>query len=279
MITFLDFIKDFSTTLAENGVEEGESIVAWLLEERMGIQKKDWFKPLPDQFPSSELQNDLNSLKSGKPIQHILGSAPFYTREFLVTEDTLIPRNETEELVHWILRETWAEGAKFLDIGTGTGCIPITLQLENPALMANAVDVSKKALEVSEANCSKLRAEVNFQCLDILNEIPDYKDLDFVVSNPPYVLESDKAMMKANVLDFEPDLALFVEDHEPLKFYERIADLSRSLLKKEGKLYFEIHENFGQQMTELLRDLGYINIETKKDLNGKDRMARATWPA
>ncbi|MDN3204269.1 peptide chain release factor N(5)-glutamine methyltransferase [Algoriphagus sediminis] len=269
-------IKGWVAQLEQYDSVEAESLVSWLLEKHFGISKKDWNNDIDIEKPELFLA-DLKGLATGKPIQYILGEAPFYGRDFLVNEATLIPRNETEELVHWILTENKRAAYSFLDIGTGTGCIPITLLLELGSGKAYGLDVSREALAVAESNQNRFNTDVNFFQGDIFKEIISLPKLDFVVSNPPYVLESDKLQMERNVLEFEPEKALFVSDDNPLIFYKRIASVSKKLLRNGGKLYFEIHEKFGNELAEILASEGYESIEIKKDLNGKDRMARAIW--
>ncbi len=276
MSQFFLKIKEWATELEDYEPQEAESLISWLLEKHSGISKKDWFQDLDIEIPD-QFFHDFEELKQGKPIQYILGEAPFYGREFKVNESTLIPRNETEELVHWILKEMRSGDLKFLDIGTGSGCIPVTLLLEFGSGEAFGMDISGEALAVAKSNQDAFQTLVSFIQGDILTEIPEMDQLDFVVSNPPYVLDSDKVQMKKNVLEYEPEEALFVSDEDPLIFYYRIAKISKILLKSGGRLYFEIHEEFGSEITELLQTEGYESIEIRKDLNGKDRMARAIW--
>ena len=221
------------------------------------------------------LKSDFEKLKSGMPIQYILGHGPFYGRDFLVTKDTLIPRNETEELVHLIIKENPKPKLRILDIGTGTGCIPITLALEMNSPEVFAIDISEKALEVASENAENLHAKVDFSKCDILKEMPQIKDLDILVSNPPYIPLEEKGLMHPNVLDYEPDLALFVSDEDPLIFYRTIAEKGKSLLQPFGKIYFEINERFGNDVVKLLNSLGYQHTRILKDLNGKDRIVAA----
>lgn len=218
------------------------------------------------------LKQDFERLKTGEPIQYILGHGPFYGREFKVSPATLIPRNETEELVHLIIKENPQANLRILDIGTGTGCIPITLALEmkNPEVFA--VDISEDALEIAKENAKALQAKVKFLPCDILAEIPPLSDLDLIVSNPPYIPFSEKEQMHRNVLDFEPHLALFVSTDDPLVFYKKIAEKGKHLLKPHGKLYFEINERFGNEVVRVLSALDFKEIRIIKDLNGKDRI-------
>lgn len=235
---------------------------------------------LNDEFPTNEnsergLKQAINELSQHSPIQHILGSVEFYGCELKVDKRALIPRPETEELVDWILIENTLEAPSILDIGTGTGCIPIALKNAIPNAKVVAVDVSEDALRLAQENAKQNGIEVDFRCLDILNDNFPFDQLDMVVSNPPYIPESDKAEMSSNVLAYEPHLALFVENHDPLIFYRRIAELAFRHLKIGGILYFEIHERFGKEMIKLVEDIGFTNVLIKKDLQGKDRMLQA----
>lgn len=251
---------------------EAENLVNWLLEHHLGLRRIDMMHFLEEEKLPQMLKADFEKLKSGMPIQYILGHGPFYGREFLVTQDTLIPRNETEELVHLIIKENPKPGLKILDIGTGTGCIPVTLALEMNSPEVYAIDISEKALEVASENAENLHAKVDFSKCDILMEMPQVKELDILVSNPPYIPIEEKGQMHPNVLDYEPDLALFVSNEDPLIFYRTISEKGKKMLKPTGKIYFEINERFGKAVSELLLELGYQNVRILKDLNGKDRM-------
>lgn len=255
---------------------EAITLAEWLLEHHLGLRRVDILRFLEEKDLPEALKNDLERLKTGEPIQYILGHAPFYGREFEVTQDTLIPRNETEELVHLIIKENPGVGKKILDIGTGTGCIPITLALEMKEAEVNACDISEGALEVAKRNAKRMHASVHFLKCDILNELPALSDLDIVVSNPPYVPRKDQSEMHQNVVDFEPHLALFVPDGDPLIFYRIIGEKGKSLLNKGGRLYFEIYEKAAKEIQNLLIKQGYDRITVHQDLNGKDRMISAS---
>jgi release factor glutamine methyltransferase len=226
----------------------------------------------------ARLLEDFQRLLTGEPIQYILGEAPFYGRNYLVTRDTLIPRNETEELVHLILKENRRSGLRILDLGTGTGCIPISLALELSSSEVYAVDVSAAALEVARQNAATLGAKVEFLEGDLLGKIPVFDPLDLIVSNPPYVPLRDQAEMHANVLNFEPHLALFVPDEDPIVFYRAIGKWGQQLLKPGGKLYLEIYENLAEELVQLLLSQGYEHLQVHQDLNGKNRMISCLWP-
>ena len=219
----------------------------------------------------------LADLQQEKPIQYITGEAWFYGLQFEVNENTLIPRPETEELVEWILNSPithYPSPITILDIGTGTGCIPISLKANLPQANVSAIDVSEKALEVAKRNAVSNKVEINFIQTNIL-EVEDLNQhFDVIVSNPPYVRNLEKEEIKKNVLDYEPHLALFVEDTDALLFYRKIAQLSLKNLAPNGLLFFEINQYLGKETVELLENLGFKNIELKKDMYGNDRMIR-----
>ena len=232
----------------------------------------------------------LAQLQQEKPIQYITREAWFYGLRFEVNENTLIPRPETEELVEWIIesQKSKVKSQKFeiLDIGTGTGCIPISLKANLPHVNVSAIDVSEKALEVARRNAVSNKVEINFIQTNIL-EVEDLSQLqtpnfqlptsfDIIVSNPPYVRNLEKQEIKKNVLDYEPHLALFVEDTDALLFYRKIAQLALENLSPNGLLFFEINQYLGKETVELLENLGFKNIELKKDIYGNDRMVKST---
>ena len=218
----------------------------------------------------SKIKQIVAELKTHKPIQYILGKTEFYGLKIKVNEHTLIPRPETEQLVDWILKENFVAA---LDIGTGSGCIPIALAKNTDAKVL-AIDVSEDALLIAEENAKNNEVEIDFIHQDIL-QTNSLQTVDLIVSNPPYVLESEKEKIQENVLDYEPELALFVEDKNPLIFYKKIASLAFNFLNENGKLFFEINAKFGKETIEMLADIGFVNIELKKDMNDKDRMIKA----
>ena len=225
-------------------------------------------------------QTIISELKTEKPIQYITGEAWFYGLRFEVNENTLIPRPETEELVDWIVDglKIKAKGQRVLDIGTGSGCIPIALKKEIPSAQVSAIDISEKALEMARKNALNNQVEVNFIQQDILQssnlQISKSSNLlfDVIVSNPPYVRNLEKHEIKKNVLDYEPHLALFVDDSDALLFYRKIAQLALKSLTPNGKLFFEINQYLGKETVELVEQLGFKNIELRKDFMGNDRM-------
>lgn len=218
----------------------------------------------------------ISELKTEKPIQYITGEAWFYGYRFEVNENTLIPRPETEELVEWIVESTKHEAGSLklniLDIGTGSGCIPISLKKEIPNAGVFTIDVSEKALEMARKNALDHAVEVNFMLKNILETDSLVGKYDVIVSNPPYVRNLEKQEIKKNVLAYEPHLALFVEDSDALMFYRKIAQLALTSLTPNGKLFFEINQYLGKETVALLENLGFKNIELRKDFVGNDRM-------
>ncbi|MFV0268291.1 MAG: peptide chain release factor N(5)-glutamine methyltransferase [Draconibacterium sp.] len=214
-------------------------------------------------------------LKTFEPLQYILGETEFYGLKLKVNPAVLIPRPETEELVNWILESDVAENARILDIGIGSGCIALALKAGAPKAVVQGVDISDEALQTAKANASLNELKVEFSKADILNWTEySWTVQDVIVSNPPYVRESEKQQMEANVLKYEPEGALFVSDNDALVFYRTIAEMALSYLAPGGYLFFEINENLGQEMTEMLHSMGFGEIQLRKDINGRNRMIR-----
>jgi len=289
----------FSDTLSEIYPQtEIDSFFFILIEELLGLQRIDTVLK-PDFIIENEILNNLKNiisrLKKEEPIQYILGKTAFYGLPFLVDKNTLIPRPETEELVEWILKEIQElrikiqkESLSILDIGTGTGCIPISLakNLKNETI--SAIDVSSNALKIAKQNASLNNVTIDFFELDILqaenlnklsvsaqSKTHSNNKYDIIVSNPPYVRELEKVEIKNNVLNNEPHLALFVDNENPLIFYKKIADLAKSHLTKNGLLFFEINQYLSNETVTMLKEKEFTNIELKKDLFGNDRMIQA----
>ena len=212
-------------------------------------------------------------LLNEEPIQYILNTTSFYGLDFISTPSALIPRPETEELVDWILKSE-KNKISILDIGTGTGCIPISLAKNNTDYTVSALDISDVALELAKDNAQKNEVDISFISADIFSYTSD-KKYDLIVSNPPYVRESEKKLMSKNVLDFEPELALFVDNDDPLVFYRAILKFANKNMQTNGKVYFEINEYLYNDMKELFLDYEYININFKIDFFGKNRFVSA----
>ena len=215
-------------------------------------------------------------LKKQEPIQYILGCTAFYGLTFKVNEHTLIPRPETEELVDWVLSNLHDKDSvlDILDIGTGSGCIAISLAKNIPTARVSGLDISEKALEVAQENAVKNQVLVSFCEKDILETTALKNKYDVMVSNPPYVRQLEKKAMNANVLDYEPGVALFVPNEDPLLFYRKIAQLAMVSLQTKGWLYFEINEYLSKEMDVLLKEIGFANIEIKKDFREVPRMIK-----
>jgi len=276
--TYSAWMASLSGQLTSYSKEEAENLVFWLFETHLGLKRADLQRAISNTVDSAQLLADFQRLLTGEPIQYILGEAPFYGRSFAVTRDTLIPRNETEELVHLIIKENPSSGLRILDLGTGTGCIPISLALELKNPEVYALDVSAAALEVARQNAATLEAPVQFIEGSLLENPLELPKMDLIVSNPPYVPLQDQAEMHANVVDFEPHLALFVPDEDPLVFYRAIGIWGQQLLKQGGKLYLEIYENLAEELVQLLQLQGYLQVQVHQDLNGKNRMISCLWP-
>ena len=276
-------IKSFKNELtAIYPLTEINSIIEIVFEHVLGFSKTDLLFNAERSFTEVELenlQNILTRLKNNEPVQYVLGRTVFFDLDFNVKPGVLIPRQETEELVDWIIKDAAkAIGLNVLDVGTGSGCIAISLATNLNQANVSAYDISEIALEIAQSNAKLNKLELNFQKKDILTQqqTTEYQKRDIIVSNPPYVLEKERNLMEKNVLDFEPKLALFVENDDPLLFYKAIVNYSKLNLKKGGKLYFEINEAYGNEIMKLMTDEGFKDIELRKDLSGKDRMVCGT---
>jgi len=273
----------FSESLSETyPKKEIDSFFYILMEEKLKLQRIDTvLNPdfLIDTATVVVLKIILERLQKEEPIQYILGKTEFYGLPFLVDKNTLIPRPETEELVEWILSEIQKiQGGNqktplaILDIGTGTGCIPITLAKNTVNTVITAIDISAAALRVAKKNAVLNSVPVNFIMQDILKTTQLPQKYNLIVSNPPYVRELEKVEISANVLENEPHLALFVANKNPLVFYDKIADLAKQQLNENGMLFFEINQYLGKETVKMLEEKGFQNIQLKKDLSGNDRM-------
>jgi release factor glutamine methyltransferase len=220
-----------------------------------------------------KIQEIISRLKTFEPIQYILGETEFYGLRLIVNPSVLIPRPETEELVDWIVNRDLPRNSRILDIGTGSGCIALALKSALKDAKVTGTDISEGALETAHENAFKNKLDVRFYQSDILkDDNPNNEVYDVIVSNPPYIRESEKLQMLPNVLDYEPFNALFVPDNDPLVFYRAIAGFAKKYLAENGKLFFEINESLGFEMKNMLFDFGFCNVEIRKDINGKNRM-------
>jgi release factor glutamine methyltransferase len=261
---------------------EAESFFYLILEEKHQLKRIDLALNPDLSFSVKELQywnSILDELKKEIPIQYLLGKTSFYGLEFEVNENVLIPRPETEELVEWIIEsqkpKAKSQKLKILDIGTGSGCIAISLAKNIPNATVFAIDVSEKALATANRNAEINGVNVTFLEKNILETVDLEQQFDIIVSNPPYVRELEKQEIKKNVLDNEPHLALFVEDNDALIFYRKIAELAQKNLTENGQLFFEINQYLGTETVDLLEKMNFKNIELRKDIYGNDRMIKA----
>ena len=263
--------------------QEIESISKLIFEKVLGLSRLQMHLNQHETISSAnlaEITEIINRLIRFEPIQYILGETEFYGLTLKVNPAVLIPRPETEELVDWIIHDYKQLNPIILDIGTGSGCIPISLVKNIMGASAEGWDISDEALMVAKENAALNHVEVDFFYADVLNHIyPSHNQkYDIIVSNPPYVTNSEQHLILQNVIDFEPHIALFVSDTDPLIFYGAIADLALIQLNRGGKLYFEINERFGNETADLLALKGFRNITLKKDINGKERMIKAELP-
>lgn len=272
-----EYRSDFLNILSPlYGTAESESFFYLILEKYKGWKRIDLAlnpEAVLDPKETERWNTIVSELLKHKPIQYILGSAHFYGMEFIVNESTLIPRQETEELVQWIIDDhVMLKDLKVIDIGTGSGCIAISLAKNLKNSSVTAVDISAEALKTASENATLNNTTVTFLEQDILSTQSLPGTFDIIVSNPPYVRNLEKTEISRNVLDYEPHSALFVEDKNPLLFYQKIAFLAQKSLNQNGRLYFEINQYLGRETIEMLTDLGFKNFILKKDIYGNDRM-------
>lgn len=270
------FIKELSPFY---DAYEAESFFYLILEDKHKLRQIDLALNHELNFLESDFvvwNSLLGQLKKEVPIQYLLGKASFYGLDFEVNENVLIPRPETEELVEWIINENSitdkTKKLKILDIGTGSGCIAISLAKNLPNADVYALDVSKKALDTAKRNSVNNNVEVTFMLKNVLELEALKSNYDIIVSNPPYVRNLEKVEIKKNVLNYEPHLALFVEDNDALIFYRKIAEIGKKNLLENGQLYFEINQYLGKETRDLLDQMNFKNIELKKDIYDNDRM-------
>lgn len=224
-----------------------------------------------DEVQIPDLESIVAELAAARPVQYVLGEAEFCDLDFTVSEGVLIPRPETEELVEWVVSGA-KRGARIFDVGTGSGAIAVALAKKVEGAEVVAVDISEKALQIAAENVARHNANVTLVKADALGDMSHLGQFDIIVSNPPYIPQSDIAAMHSNVVDYEPHMALFVADSDPLCFYRSIAQNGVKMLRDGGSLYFEIYERFGAQMVKMLEEMGYSDSEVVKDVFGKERM-------
>jgi release factor glutamine methyltransferase len=285
-------IKDYRTHFIQElssiyDVGEAESFFYLILEEKQKLKRIDLALNPDLTFSNEEIEywnSILDQLKKEIPIQYLLGKTSFYGLDFEVNSNVLIPRPETEELVDWIIQSTKlsfdsdpddSPKLKIVDIGTGSGCIAISLAKNIPNAQVFAIDVSEEALATAQKNAIMNQVNVTFISKNILETEDLQQQFDVIVSNPPYVRELEKQEIKKNVLDHEPHLALFVENNDALIFYRKIAELAQNNLSPNGQLFFEINQYLGKEMIELLEKMGFKNIELRQDIYGNNRMIKA----
>ena len=275
MNKLVNIIPKFISEINNFSRREVTSFAYLSIEKILGYSKSDCIIHSNHELTNDNIisfENIINDIKQNIPIQYILGEAHFYDLKFKVNSSTLIPRGETEELVQYILLHDFIS---VLEIGTGSGCIAVSIA-KNSNANITAIDNSIEALEIAKSNAILNSVEINFELSDVFN-FSDIKKYDLIVSNPPYVLESEKKIMNKNVLDYEPHNALFVSDNDPLIYYKEIAKIATNNLNKNGLLFFEINEKYSKQIIELLSNLNFVDIELKKDINGRDRIIKSVF--
>lgn len=257
---------------------EASALARWILEEEFGFSTLELYAGKDTDFPMEKrkrLNDILVRLARFEPIQYIIGKTEFCGLTLKVSSDVLIPRPETAELVDWIVSDCPQSGLRVLDIGTGSGCIAITLAERMVEAEVSAWDISERALAVARENALRNNVRITFSCMDVFNEPTGTSVFDIIVSNPPYITESERAEMERNVLDYEPETALFVPDTDPLRFYRRIAHIGNQMLKPGGKLFFEINRAYGSETAAMLKYGGYSQVEVRSDSYGNARMIKA----
>jgi release factor glutamine methyltransferase len=255
---------------------EAEAIVYYLLEARFGITRQDVWNDSEVEVDHGWIESAIQRINEQEPVQYVTGVAWFCGHRFQVNASVLIPRPETEQLAEDV-KQTLAPNGKILDVGTGSGCIAISIALALPHAQVFALDVSSNALMTAQQNASKLNATVTCLQADFLNDVLLLKNFDCIVSNPPYIRELEKSSMEPNVLRFEPHLALFVSDTNPLIFYQALAEKGKAILKKEGKILAEINAQLSAEVKLLFEKEGYQSVQLIKDMEGKNRFVSATW--
>jgi release factor glutamine methyltransferase len=277
---YFGFIEKLKTIYEER---EAENISDWVFENVMHLKR--WERRVNknqelEEETQKKIEKYLQQLLLHTPVQYVLNEAWFYEMKFFVNENVLIPRPETEELIQWIVndfkKEKNSKPTNTIDIGTGSGCIPIALKKELPHLNITAIDVSEKALAVANKNAENLNATIHFLQINFLdeNEWKPLQSCDIIVSNPPYIPTSEKEILSKNVTDFEPAVALFVENNDSYIFYKKISEFAKTHLNESGKIYVEVHEEYANDIKVIFENAGYLS-EIKKDIYGKNRMVKA----
>ncbi len=261
---------------------EIKNLAFFVLEEVLGYSRAEVIINHEKEIDKEKLTsiiNALGKLKQEIPIQYIFGKAEFYGLPFIVNNDVLIPRPETEELVEWIIKDNINSAAKILDIGTGSGCIAIALKKNIPGSSVFAVDISEDALNVARENALINNVQINFSIVDILNYQSSlvFPEVDIIISNPPYIRSSEKVLMKNIVVQNEPQIALFVQDDDPLVFYKSITSFAMTHLIPDGNIYFEINENLSSELVNMIESEGDFKTILREDLNGKKRMIKCSF--
>lgn len=278
---YIDFKNNLKIIYDER---ETENIADWVFEHVTGLQKIERRfngNHKLNETDVSQLQKYLKELLEHKPVQYVLQETWFYKRKFFVDENVLIPRPETEELIEWIISDAQAKSqhtkpANIIDIGTGSGCIAVSLKKELASANITAIDVSEKALEIAKKNSSVFNISIDFFQINFLDEAEwnSLKRYDIIVSNPPYIPVKEKNIMAKNVTEFEPSIALFVDNKDPFIFYKKIASFAKRHLNKNGKIYVEVHENYAKEVKDFFEKTGFTS-EIRKDIYGKARMLKA----
>ena len=276
------FLKDLQTSLKGEYSESEIHVLGMLILEKLTGFSRIWLL-IHKELKLNDEQNIIASqylerLKNHEPIQYILGETEFYGLKFKVNPSVLIPRPETEELVEWVKPPHPPKGGflsgtpTLLDVDTGSGCIAVALKKKFPSANVSAMDISPEALALAKENAALNEVNIEFIQDDILHPAATDRKWDVIVSNPPYIPASEQRYLHKNVTDFEPHLALFVQDNDPLIFYRKIAEFALSHLTAGGRLYVEIHQSLGRQCCQLLESMGFQSVELRKDLSGNDRM-------
>lgn len=264
-MSFREFWQPLTTIYPE---EEARWIGRFVFEERYALTHADLLMGKEMDIEEDELRELQRRLLTGEPVQYVIGEAPFGEHLFRVSSAVLIPRPETLWLCQAVVSH---HPLDILDIGTGSGCIAVTIALNNPSVKVTAWDISEEALSIARANAERLKANVTFELQDALNPPDDTARWDIIVSNPPYICEQEKAAMERNVLDYEPHLALFVPDDDPLRFYRAIGKYAVKALRPDGRLYLEINPIYANAICDMLVELGFAEARTYQDDNLKDR--------